>query len=240
MLSSYFFMFSLSHLTPKCTYFQYVSREKRYAKLETFDEGSYIEPFVNDVDNHIEVIARGWNDPIGVRFVEYPLPWYPFGGRYPQSSFDLQGRYPQSTVRQSVLPQLSYVQNRWPQNNYPQREYYQNTYPQTNYPLNRFSETYRPPQTSFTQNRPASLTFPQNRPTTEGLAQNRPASLSLPQNRPSQASHPQTAFPPIDLSRDTYVNEILAQSGAPTNPDAEVFDVNSVPIQSSNKFHYPR
>ncbi|XP_030745775.1 uncharacterized protein LOC115874685 isoform X2 [Sitophilus oryzae] len=30
---------------------------------------------------------------------------------------------------------------------------------------------------------------------------------------------------PIDLSRDTYVNEIMAENGAPTDPEAEVFFV---------------
>lgn len=33
---------------------------------------------------------------------------------------------------------------------------------------------------------------------------------------------------PIDLSRDTYVNEILAMNGAPINPDAEVFVVEDI------------
>ncbi|EFA02354.1 uncharacterized protein vir-1 [Tribolium castaneum] len=31
----------------------------------------------------------------------------------------------------------------------------------------------------------------------------------------------------IDLSRDTYVNQVLADAGAPTNPDAEVFAIES-------------
>lgn len=37
---------------------------------------------------------------------------------------------------------------------------------------------------------------------------------------------------PIDLSRDTYVNQILSDQGAPTNPDAEIFhDARQQPRQ---------
>ncbi|CAH1989399.1 unnamed protein product [Acanthoscelides obtectus] len=41
---------------------------------------------------------------------------------------------------------------------------------------------------------------------------------------------------PIDLSRDTYVNQLLAQKGAPRNPDAEVFDVRH-PRDTRRYFH---
>lgn len=39
---------------------------------------------------------------------------------------------------------------------------------------------------------------------------------------------------PIDLSRDIYVNQLLADAGAPTNPDAEVFD----PIDAEVAYKY--
>lgn len=29
---------------------------------------------------------------------------------------------------------------------------------------------------------------------------------------------------PIDLSNDIYVNQVMADAGAPANPDAEIFD----------------
>lgn len=29
---------------------------------------------------------------------------------------------------------------------------------------------------------------------------------------------------PVDLTRDIYVNQLMADAGAPINPDAEVFD----------------
>lgn len=47
-------------------------------------------------------------------------------------------------------------------------------------------------------------------------------------------------FQPIDLSRDTYVNEILASQGAPTNPDAEVIFNNQPPYTQPNRFQLPR
>jgi hypothetical protein len=30
-------------------------------------------------------------------------------------------------------------------------------------------------------------------------------------------------YPPPNLSRDTYVNDLMADAGVPPNPDAEVF-----------------
>lgn len=47
-------------------------------------------------------------------------------------------------------------------------------------------------------------------------------------------------FQPIDLSRDTYVNEILANSGAPTNPDAELIFDSRRPFTQPNRFQFPR
>ena len=45
---------------------------------------------------------------------------------------------------------------------------------------------------------------------------------------------------PIDLSRDTYVNEIMARNGAPTNEDAEVFFIREKPDSQAKHFFNPR
>lgn len=44
-------------------------------------------------------------------------------------------------------------------------------------------------------------------------------------------------IPPPDLSNDIYINQLLSDSGAPTNPDAEVFEVlnGQMPPQVSRK-----
>lgn len=39
---------------------------------------------------------------------------------------------------------------------------------------------------------------------------------------------------PVDLSNDIYVNQLLADAGAPANPDAEVFD----PIEAEINYKY--
>nr|CAH7715620.1 unnamed protein product [Callosobruchus chinensis] len=45
---------------------------------------------------------------------------------------------------------------------------------------------------------------------------------------------------PIDLSRDTYVNKLLAEKGAPRNPDAEVIDVRHPRDTRSTKYFHRR
>lgn len=39
---------------------------------------------------------------------------------------------------------------------------------------------------------------------------------------------------PIDISRDIYVNQLMADAGAPVNPDAEIFD--PIDSQISRKY----
>lgn len=42
---------------------------------------------------------------------------------------------------------------------------------------------------------------------------------------------------PVDLSRDIYVNEIMANRGVPPNPDAEVFNIPIVQERSAKLVH---
>lgn len=179
--------FTLSHFIAKCTYFQYRNHEeKRFANIETFDEGDTIEPVGNEIENSIEIANPKWDiiaQPTEKRYVHYPPPVY----QYPQGS----------------LPQPSYLQSNYPVSSYPQPSYSLPSYPQIFFPQNGFTQANYPQMYQ-------------------------------------QAAYPQR-YPPYDLSRDTYVNDILAQSGAPTNPDAEVFDnTNTSPVISNNRFRIPR
>lgn len=155
---------------------------------------------------------------------------------YPQGSYQLQyrqqNRYPQIGYIQDRFPQRGYIHNRYPQSNINRNQYSQSNSPQTGYPSitgpqNWNSQTNGPqhwfPIPSTTQNKFLTTISPLN---------------AIPQdNYPERLT--QTAAPPIDLSRDTYVNDIMAQSGATVNPDAEIFDVKSLPV-SNTRFRYPR
>lgn len=124
--------------------------------------------------------------------------------------------------------------------NYPQRRYFygmgfpQQTFPEGAAPLTGFLQSRYPvyAQTSYSQVGYPQTSYPQ------GYSQ-----TSYPQGYP-QTAYPQAAYsqryPPFDLSRDTYVNEIAAQSGMPTNPDAEVFGPNMSPARANSRFRYPR
>nr|CAI5823434.1 unnamed protein product [Callosobruchus analis]CAI5846352.1 unnamed protein product [Callosobruchus analis] len=55
--------------------------------------------------------------------------------------------------------------------------------------------------------------------------------------------HHPNSFPnhlPIDMSRDTYVNKLLAEKGAPMNPDAEVIDVRHPRDTRSTQYFHRR
>lgn len=111
--------------------------------------------------------------------------------------------YPQTYPQQQYAWGMRYPQAGDSPATYPQPIYPQRFYPQTNYPQNGFPQMYNNP-----------LVFDNYPP------------------RYSPAVYPQR-YPPYDLSRDTYVNEILAQRGAPTNPNAEVFDASGTPPRQS-------
>lgn len=43
----------------------------------------------------------------------------------------------------------------------------------------------------------------------------------------------------IDLSGDTYVNQLMADRGAPVNPYAEIFDTESVEFMGEHREEMP-
>lgn len=144
----------------------------------------------------------------------------PIGNEIDNNILVSNGEWEDNIAEPTEISYVNYPRTRYPLGiRYPQRSYFQPGYRQPSYyALSNY------PQPSYPQS-------------------------SYPQNTFSQASYPQMynqavysqRYPPIDLSRDTYVNEILAQSGAPTNPDAEVFfDLNTSPGESNNRFRYPR
>lgn len=188
----------------------------------------YIEPIGNEIDNNIEVISPRWDNnqqqprsrSFNNYFQRYPQPWFPFGTHYPSEVLAQREIYRrpsgfQNDIRAPLFPQMSYPAYRYPQTQ------------------NRFSSFV------FPQNGMQQVSYPQN-----GVPQGSYPQPSYTQTRFPLVNYPerftQTATPPFDLSRDTYVNDILAQSGAPTNPDAEIIDVNSLPGQTANRFRYPR
>lgn len=195
----------------------------------------YIEPIGNEIDNNIEVISPRWDNnqqqPRGRSFnnyyQRYPQPWFSYGVPYASEILTQREIYRrpggfQNNIRAPVYPQRINTQYTYPQsqNRFSSFVFPQNGGQQVNYPQNGMSY----PQTVIPQGGYSQPSYTQSR---------------FPQgNYPERFT--QTAIPPFDLSRDTYVNEILAQSGAPTNPDAETIDVNSLSGETANRFRYPR
>lgn len=224
----------------------------------------YIEPIDNEIDNNIEVINRRWDSnrqrsapgSFNNYNQRYPQSWFPFPIPFAHEILTHRDTYRrpsafQNDIRAPLFPQISYTQNRYPQDSFHQISYPQNRYPQTGITQNRFGSVVYPqsgiqqvsylqngmPQTRYPQNTVPQIPYPQNAVPQENYQQSSFTQTRLPQ---VNYAEPLTASRPFDLSRDTYVNEILAQSGAPTNPDAEIIDINALPGEAANRFRYPR